>query len=1079
MSGIDRLLLGLVTVSGLSLMGCGDGTQPARDPVHLQVSRDSVTLEIGDTVILRAEARDVNGDPIVNAAITWATLNAGAASLTPRGAAARVSAVSAGSVRITATAGALADTAVVSIPPALIATTLSTHRDTLDALGDTLVVHASSQDPTGTRLGLYSATVRNTAVAQVSVNGPDIVITATSPGQTYVTVVERHGTRDSVLAVVRQHEAILELTPAVAGGYVGWTQQLAAVVKDRRGNAIPGVAVTFRSFDTTIVTVSPTGVLTFLAPGSSAVEARGAGGSADTSTVTVPQTARLIFRERAESLGTGLLSETEWVGVDANGGVSPWATLTLMDTSIAQVPDSVLKAGGAFQIAGKKPGTTKLIASSLFMVPDTMTVFVSTSRLYFGEPDYPETRSRLLPLGSQGSFTMVALDSLGRRLDPAANVFVTIGSRDTTIVRLPQNDAPYLMRLQSQGDQLFPVVPVDTGRAWIVATANGFRSDSLLYVVTALPKVRFKEGRLHVIGVEQRSITGGAITTTRGWEHGGDVLVTFTRRHPEVATFPDTLTLPSNALYRPLAYIGLTQGVDTIIASASGYEPDTALLYVTTPHFIPVAPTIRSTTLGGYAGFNVGDSVGTIHATNHELLVHGTPADTTIARSGSGRVPAQWYAPWGFTLPAVDTGATTVTLTDSAGLYAPTSYLLRIDLDTSLQISVNDAYQYGPPAPRQRFEATRLFLRVPSYPAVDRVVYFSTTTPDVVRVPDSMVAQSEYFNYVPVAAGDVTGSTRVIVSAPGFRTDTSAVVSVVPGQLRFIAPDSAYVGQSGAGIRVSTGGWLGGCFTGMPFDTAATFTLLPLDAGVVTDTAATVTAGQICTSIVPVLFTTPGQKRLAVQDHRDVPWRYDGDTVTVNAVLPRLSFQYPYPPTVGVGQRLVIPIWRTGNLQDEITLALTHSSGRTATSGSLQMLTSQLQAVQLVDGLSIGRDTLIIAAPGYSGDTLPVIVTDGTVALSNWPSQLRLGDSIGIALVVRDSIGFQHPVTSATTFTLVKTGGIAFTDGAQGISTVTVPAGEESSPPFFVKAVGPTGSASVRFVNLYYTDKLFSVTVVP
>ena len=269
--------------------GCGDGTQPAREPVEIEVSRPALALEIGDTVQLRAEARDANGDPIANASITWAILDPGLATITPRPQAVQVRALNAGTARVTATAGTLVDTAVLSIPPALIATTLSVQLDTLKSLGDTLIAQVSSQDPGATRLGVYTVIVRNPTVAQASLDGPVVTVVATTPGSTYVAVLERHGTRDSALVVVRQREAITELTPPLAGNYVGKTQQLAVVVKDRRGGLIPGVPVTFRSFDTTIVTVSPTGFLTFVGSGTSAVEARGAGGSADTTTVVVPK----------------------------------------------------------------------------------------------------------------------------------------------------------------------------------------------------------------------------------------------------------------------------------------------------------------------------------------------------------------------------------------------------------------------------------------------------------------------------------------------------------------------------------------------------------------------------------------------------------------------------------------------------------------------------------------------------------------------------------------------------------------------------------------------------------------------
>ena len=1076
MFGIRRVLGGMVLPAVLAV-GCGDGTEPAREPVEIEISRPALALEIGDTVQLRAEARDANGDPIANASIGWATLDPGLVTLSPRAPAVQVQALHAGTARVTATAGGLVDTAVVSIPPALIATTLSVQLDTLESLGDTLIAEVSSQDPGATRLGVYSVIVRNPAVAQALLDGPVLTIVATTPGSTYVTVLERHGTRDSALVVVRQREAITELTPPVAGNYVGTTQQLAAAVKDARGNVIPGVSVTFRSFDTTIVTVSATGLLSFWKGGTTAVEARGAGGSADTATVAVPQTSALYFSQAAESTGTGLLSATNWVAVTGVGGSSPWAQLRLVDTSIAQVPDSVVFAnGGTFQIAGKKVGTTKLVATSPFLVPDTMTVVVSPAQLRLNDFDYPAMPPRFVPLGSQGRLIVVAQDAFGKRGDPAGQVAITIVARDTSVVSLPQNAEPYILRLTNQGDQLFPVVPKDTGRTWVVATAAGFLDDSIEYIVTSLPKLLFTQGSIHMVGAMQRSTDGAGISTTQGWDHGGAFPITFTHSHAEISTFPDSLTLPGNALAWPIRYTGHTPGADTIVASAAGYEPDTTVLYVTTPHFILDQDTVRATILGGGAYFYVGDSLGVRHATDSALRVFAASSDTAITGSGSTQVPENWPALWGVGVPARDTGTVTLTLSDSSGRYVPESMTLHIGIDTSYNFLVYDGYELGPPAPHQHFDQGRVALYIPLSPPPGRVVYLRSTHPGIVRVADSMVVEGSGFVYVPIVAGDSVGSARLIASAPRFRSDTSASLVVAQGVLKVTVPESVYVGY--AGYSVYGAAWQGGCFSMMLLDTAATFTLVPLDPGITVDTALTIAAGQICSPQRPITFTTPGTVRLALEDHRNVPAPYRGDTATIVVRRPRLLFQWPYPPNVGVGQRLAIPIFRDGNAQDQVTLSLTHSSAHSVTTlGSMN--SGVFQTAVWVDGATTGRDTLIVNAPGYDGDTLPVIVTDGKVTVYNWDTQIKQGDSAAIALFVGDSTGLQHPVVDSTTFTLAAEGGVTFRKASQTISTVMVPAGQDGTNIFYIKAVGPPGTARVRFVNLHYIDQVFTLTITP
>ena len=577
---------------------------------------------------------------------------------------------------------------------------------------------------------------------------------------------------------------------------------------------------------------------------------------------------------------------------------------------------------------------------------------------------------------------------------------------------------------------------------------------------------------MHIVGATQRSIDNAGIGSSQGWDHGGDLAITFTHTHPEISTVPDTLTLPANALYWPIPYIGRTPGVDTIIASAVGYEPDTTLLYVTTPHFVLVSDTARGTTLGGFAGFHVGDSLGRIHSTDAPLPVVVTPADTTIARPATTTIPAQWASSWGVGIPAVDTGITTVTVTDSAGLYAPASYTLVLGLDSSFQIEVYDSYQLGAPAPRQRFQQTTFVLRIPPSPAPGRVARLQATNPRVLRLPDSVVVQGTGFNYFEAAAGDTVGTSRIIVSAPGFVTDTSVPVYVAQGALRLIAADSAFIGD-GDSVQVAVGT---SCCFGLVLDTAATFNLVALDSGLVVDSTVTVAAGQISRR-VPVRFTAPGNLRIAVEDRRAVPTPYRGDTITIRSKRPRLQL-FSQAPTVGVGQQMLPFLTRDGRLTDSVSVTIAHSSGRSSTSLQTLMTPGLSLVFPPVNGLAVGKDTLVVSASGYEGDTLAISVTDGTIALSVWPTQIRQGDSVQVAMFAEDSNGVVHTVTEPTTFAIVKQGGITFSKNNEEISTFTIPAGLASDF-FFVRATGGAGPASVRFVNLHYSEQVFNVTVTP
>src|SRR5439155_1334546 len=80
--------------------------------------------------------------------------------------------------------------------------------------------------------------------------------------------------------------ASVALTPATASLRVGQTVQLTATPQDPAGGALTGRTVTWTSGDTSVARVSPSGLVTGVAPGSAPIIAMSEGKSS-TATVTV------------------------------------------------------------------------------------------------------------------------------------------------------------------------------------------------------------------------------------------------------------------------------------------------------------------------------------------------------------------------------------------------------------------------------------------------------------------------------------------------------------------------------------------------------------------------------------------------------------------------------------------------------------------------------------------------------------------------------------------------------------------------------------------------------------------------
>jgi len=1044
-------------------------------------SRDSIAFDIGDSVLVQADPRDAMGNSVLEATIDWSSTDPSVAIVHPNGRLAQVIAAGAGTSGIVASAGSHSATIAITVLPPITATTLALHTDTAWAPGDQLAIGISSQSATGPRIGHYTVVSRsNIATAGFDVPTHKVIVNTEQVGETYVVVTERHGTVDSVLVVVRQRPARVHISANPFQGFVGRSFALTAQVTDARNNPIAGQTVSWSSLDTAIARVDSNGLVSFRAADTTRIVATHASGLADTASAFVLPQPKLTLSNLAvghshDSLTVGVHELSDTFYSYAPDAVSPWVHLRIVDTSIAAVAESA-GVGGTFQARGRRPGQTLLIGEAPFLDPDTVRILVLPSRLAL--VDYEEPAGFVLLGTDNAHFTAIPLDSAGTQHPLADTLVVTFHSSDSTVLRFASDPFTGTYLPGQQGLPSFAAHAADTGRAVIYATAPGFTQDSMVWRVLAGPKLHFIEDRSLTVGAGQHAPAGALITI--GPDAPGDtVTATLTQRHPASLSLPGTVALTfstGTGLYGSFSVVAALPGTDTVIATATGHEPDTAVITVTTPRFL-LPDTVRATTLGGFVIMQLGDSLGTPYPPAAEIQLLATSSNSGIVRDTSSHFP-RLFSSWGITLPIVDTGAVTVTLADSAGLYPPRPFTVIVTPDTSLQVIVDDAYQYGPVATGQRFEDSRFLLADGDYGTTTHTVHLATTVPGVLRIPDSMVVTNGPYAYFLGAGGDTPGTTRIIATAHGFRPDTSALVTVGRGHLVLHAPDTAFVGGTGYSATVTARSPTG---VALPMDVNLAATLVPLDAGIAPQNAtATVPAGQAMSPPAAFAITAPGSVRLAVVDQRAVPAPFTGDTVTVVAQLPWLHLIGPGSGPdlmVGVGQRLEAILRRPDNVVAAAAqVSVGHYGSRTGAGAAIQLPAGAASATYSIAGRAIGTDTLILSEVGYVTDTVQVTVTDGIVEALNWPAQLRAGDSVPMALQVYDASHTPHPVTAPTTFTMQTSGGITFSDGTRAITTITIPTDYAISPVFYVK--GKTaGPASVWFVNVDYLQNTYQTNV--
>ena len=137
---------------------------------------------LGESVQLRAEVRDQNGQAMAGASVTWASGSAAVARVTNSG---LVTAAANGTATITATAGSVSGTATVTVAQEVSTIALTPAADTLVA-GDTLRLAAEALDGNGQPVAdaAFTRSSSDSAIATVDTSG---MVRAVGEGTAQVT----------------------------------------------------------------------------------------------------------------------------------------------------------------------------------------------------------------------------------------------------------------------------------------------------------------------------------------------------------------------------------------------------------------------------------------------------------------------------------------------------------------------------------------------------------------------------------------------------------------------------------------------------------------------------------------------------------------------------------------------------------------------------------------------------------------------------------------------------------------------------------------------------------------------------
>ena len=310
------------------------------------VSPASTTLQVGQTVQLTATPKDANGNPLTGRTVTWSSSNPSVASVDGSGLV--TGGGTAGSATITATSEGQSGTSsitVSSVPVPVSSVTVSPASASVSA-GQTVQLTATPKDANGNPLSGRVVSWASSNTSAATVNGTGLVsgvaagsatITATSEGQS--------GTASITVTVP---VASVTVSPASASVPAGQTAQLTATPKDVNGNPLSGRVVTWASSNTSVATVSSSGLVTGKVAGSAMITATSEGQSG-TSAITVVHVpvASVTVSPSSASVPAGSALQLTATPKDAAGNPLSGRTIawSSSNTAVATVSSSGLVSG--------------------------------------------------------------------------------------------------------------------------------------------------------------------------------------------------------------------------------------------------------------------------------------------------------------------------------------------------------------------------------------------------------------------------------------------------------------------------------------------------------------------------------------------------------------------------------------------------------------------------------------------------------------------------------------------------------------------------------------------------------------
>ena len=412
--------LSALTVAAILSCGGDSSTGPSGGVSKVTVMPSTDSISLGASVTLSASALDGSGHPVSGAKIFWNTENSQVATVTSSGV---VTGIATGTVRIAASSNGVSGFSTITVVPPLVASVRVTPLSAAVTVGGTVHLQAEPLDVGGNVLTGHTITWSSADDGIATVDNTGLV-TGVSAGATTITATSEGKSGTSGIAVGAQIAASITVAPPSVAITVGQTSQLTPTVSDAGNAIIAGAPVTWVVDNQLIATVSSSGLVAGVSPGTATVTA--ASGAAH---VTVPITVSpvpanaVIVSPSSVSLLVTQQQQLSATVTDAGGNPLPGRPITWSSNNAA-----VAAVGTTGLVNAVLPGTATITATS-GTVSGTATITVSLVpvRRVVVTPD-----ALAMIVGDARQLAVSLQDSVGGTLSPAGHT-VTWSSSSTGV----------------------------------------------------------------------------------------------------------------------------------------------------------------------------------------------------------------------------------------------------------------------------------------------------------------------------------------------------------------------------------------------------------------------------------------------------------------------------------------------------------------------------------------------------------------------------------------------------------------------------------------------------------------------